>query len=169
MHKDRKRKRKRKRKREHRHYTSIMSLSSNLWSATGLFHCLVGFAVPELRDPLLHILREGSVTVHDKLTIEERYAREAAVWFQFFGVMVVLQGLAWKQYVHETTTPTATTTTTNKHTRELPSWWGWSVTALGIAFGKLMPQSGWPLILLQGVRIVWRNRNQNKKLQGKEE
>ena len=129
-----------------------MSLSSKLWSGTGLFHCMVGLAVPELREPLLRIVREGTVQV---VNMEERYARVAAMWFQLFGVLVVLQGLAWKQYVQET------------NAQELPSWWGWSVTALGIAFGKIMPESGWSLLLAQGIRIVWRNRNQ--KIEGKEE
>merc|ERR1712232_768555 len=134
----------------------IMSLSSNLWSGTGLFHCVVGLVVPELRDPLLRIIKDGTVEVDALVHKEDRYEREAAIWFQLFGVLVVLQGLAWKQYARET----------KKH--ELPSWWGWSVTALGIAFGKIMPQSAWSLVLVQGLRIVWRNRN-NKKLEGKQE
>lgn len=133
-----------------------MSLSSKLWSGTGLFHCLVGLAVPELREPLLRIIRDGTVEVDALVNKEDRYERAAAVWFQLFGVLVVLQGLAWKQYARET------------KKQELPSWWGWSVTAIGITFGKIMPQSAWSLVLAQGLRIVWRNRN-SKKLEGKEE
>lgn len=129
-----------------------MSLSSKLWSGTGLFHCLVGLAVPELRDPLLRIIREGTVEV---VNLDERYARGAAIWYHLFGGLLVLQGLVWKQYVHDT------------NTQELPNWWGWSVTALGITFGKIMPHSGWLLVLSQGVRIVWRNHN--KKIERKEE
>lgn len=127
-------------------------MSSKLWSGTGLVHCMVGLAVPELREPLLRIVKEGTVQV---VNMEERYARVAAMWFQLFGALVVLQGLAWKQYVQET------------NAQELPSWWGWSVTALGITIGKIMPESGWSLVLAQGIRIVWRNRNQ--KIEGKEE
>ena len=129
-----------------------MSLSSTLWSGTGLIHCLVGLAVPELRGPLLRTFRDGRVdsAVH----LEDRYARAAAVWFHLFGGLVLLQGLAWRQYVRET------------KTEELPSWWGWSVTAIGITLGKLMPESGWPIVLAQGLRIVWRNHHQ--KIKGKE-
>mmetsp|Transcript_5388 Transcript_5388/g.6221 ORF Transcript_5388/g.6221 Transcript_5388/m.6221 type:complete len:133 (-) Transcript_5388:271-669(-) len=132
-----------------------MSLSSKLWSGTGLVHCLMGLTVPELRGPLLRIIQEGTAEAANP---EERYARGTAVWFHLFGGLVVLQGLAWKQYAHET------------NTKELPRWWGWSVTAIGITMGKIMPQSGWPLVLVQGVRIVWRNKsNHNKKIEGKEE
>ena len=95
-----------------------MSLSCKLWSGTGLVHCLVGLAVPELRGPLLRVIREGTV---EAANLEERHARGAAVWFHLFGGMVFLQGLAWKQYARET------------NAQELPRWWGWSVTGIAIA------------------------------------
>ena len=104
-----------------------MSLSSKLWSGTGLIYCLVGLAVPDMRGPLLRIIREDTANA---AYLEERYARGAAVWFQLFGGLLILQGLAWKQCTHET------------NTQELPSWWGWSVATLGITLGKIMPRSG---------------------------
>jgi len=137
-----------------------MSLSSNLWIGTGLLHCLVGLAVPELRSPLLRIVRDGTVEI-PLANLEERYAREAAVWFQLFGVLVVLQGLAWKQHVH--------LAARLKEDPELPSWWGLSVTALGLGFGKIMPHSAWSLVLGQGVRIVWRNRHRNHNIEAKKQ
>ncbi len=125
-----------------------MSLSSKLWTGTGLLHCLGGLAVPELRSPLLRIIQEGTVEVAD---IEERYGRGTVVWFHLFGVMITLQGLAWRQYVRET------------KAQELPNWWGWAVTATGLAIGKLMPVSGWLLVTVQGIRVIWRNYNQKNE------
>ena len=153
----------------------MLSMSSaDLWSGTGFIHCLVGLSVPELRDPLLRLLRDGTVETAGQ-SVEERYARSAALWFQLFGVMVILQGFAWKQQqqhnknnTREITGTKPTKTDDNEENeidedddRELPGWWGWSVTALGVTMGKLMPGSGWPIVLAQGVRIVWRNRNNN--------
>ncbi len=114
----------------------------------GLIHCFVGLAVPELQSPLLRIIQEGTVEVAD---IEERYARNAVVWFHLYGVMIVLQGLAWRQYVRET------------KAKELPNWWGWTVTTTGLAMGKLMPSSGWLLLTVQGIRVIWRNYTQKSE------
>lgn len=118
-----------------------MSLSSNLWSATGIVHCMVGLAIPELRNPLLRVVVEG--TVDQTPTMADRYEREAAVWFHVAGVLMLLQGWAWKQYVIET------------KREELPSWWGWSLTIMGALGAKIMPASGFWLVLAQGVRVVY--------------
>ena len=119
-----------------------MSLSCKLWSTTGLVHCLVGLAIPELRDPLLRVLTEGTTEVSNN--IADRYEREATVWFQVAGIMMILQAWAWKEWVKVT------------RREELPRWWGWSLTLMGIGGVKIMPRSGFWLVLAQGLRIVWR-------------
>ena len=119
-----------------------MSLSCKLWSTTGLVHCLVGLAIPELRDPLLRVLTEGTTEVSNN--IADRYEREATVWFQVAGIMMILQAWAWKEWVNVT------------RREELPRWWGWSLTLMGIGGVKIMPQSGFWFVLAQGLRIVWR-------------
>jgi|UniRef100_A0A7S2UI94 hypothetical protein len=126
-----------------------MSLSSALWTSTGIIHCLIGAAIPELREPLMRVIVEGTVQTSD---MADRYEREATVWFQVAGFLMIFQGYAWKQYIQET------------RKEELPRWWGWSLTLLGGVGVKMMPQSGFWLVLAQGLRILYRSGDSTKKI-----
>ena len=112
--------------------------TANLLIGTGIIHCGLGLAVPELRNPLFRSIRDISVAVPD---VNERYARECCFWFQFAGVMMIVQGC----YIGSS----------SRESKEPPKWFGWALSAIGIAGAILMPTSGFWLILAQGIRILW--------------
>lgn len=109
----------------------------NLLIGTGIIHCGFGLSVPELRAPFLRSIRDVAVAVPD---INDHYARECSFWFQFAGVMLIIQGCYMRSM--------------NKD-KEAPKWFGWTLTAMGIVGATLMPISGFWLILAQGIRIIW--------------
>jgi Family of unknown function (DUF6463) len=117
----------------------IMSLftTANLLIGTGIIHCGFGLLVQELRAPLLRSIRDVAVAVPDT---NEHYARECCFWFQFAGVMLILQG-CYMRSMNEVKDP--------------PKWFGWALSAMGLVGAMLMPASGFWLILAQGIRIVW--------------
>ena len=126
---------------------SLSTSSANLLIGTGVIHCGFGLMVPELRNPFLRSLRDVAISVPD---INEHYAREACFWFQFAGVMLILQGCYMRSSSEST---------------ELPKWFGWALTAMGVVGTTLMPASGFWLVLAQGIRIVWIQEKAKAKTQ----
>jgi hypothetical protein len=108
--------------------------TANLLIGTGLVHCGFGLMAPELRVPLFRSIRDLSVVVSD---VNEHYARECCFWFQFAGVMMMVQGY----YIRSSS-------------KEPPKWFGWALSAIGIVGATLMPLSGFWLLLAQGIRIL---------------
>ena len=111
--------------------------SSNLLIGTGIVHCGFGLMVPELRLPLFRSIRDISVVVSD---VNEHYTRECCFWFQFAGVMMIVQGCYMRS---------------SNPSKEPPKWFGWALSAIGIVGVALMPISGFWLLLAQGIRILY--------------
>lgn len=126
---------------------SYSLLSGNLLIATGVIHSAFGLFVPELREPLFRGLRGGFART---LEINEHYARETGFWFQLFGVAMIVQGYTMRSYCHDLQ-------------KECPTWLGWTLTMLGATGSFFMPESGFCLIIPQGLRIVWLNRTKKVK------
>lgn len=121
-----------------------MSLTYKLLTGTGVLHCMVGFCIPELRDPTLRVLSELTV---ESTSLPERYAREAGVWFQVGGItMMMLGGLIASSR------------------KEAPKWFGWSLVGLGGVGATIMPKSGFWFLLFQGIRIVWIQQPSTNKI-----
>ncbi len=121
---------------------SYSLLSGNLLIATGAVHSAFGLSVPELREPLLRGLYGGFSRT---LEINEHYARETGWWFQMFGVAMIIQGYTMRSYCHDLQ-------------EECPAWLGWTLTIMGAGGVFFMPESGFCLLIPQGIRIVWLNR-----------
>lgn len=100
-----------------------MSLTGILLQITGVIHCAVGIAIPELRGPFLRTLTERKVEFPG-IDWQERHARECAVWFHFGGIMMLLQG----HYI-------------SSKKEEAPAWFGWSLVGIGCAGILVMPVS----------------------------
>ena len=129
-----------------------MSLSANLWTLTGVIHCCVGLAVPELRVPLVRVLTTYS-TDPGNGDMVDRYERECAFWFQMGGLFMIMEGMIWKSYVNAT------------GCQELPTWFGVTLTVVGLLGLPMMPASGFWLILAQGIRIIWNQHQLSKSSQ----
>ena len=121
-----------------------MSLASaHMLIGTGLIHCGFGLAVPELREPLLRTITQGTIEVVD---MADRYQRECAFWFQFGGVVLIAQGCLLQNYCRATGLPP-------------PAWLGWFFTGVSALSVVVMPQSGFWLALGQGLYMLYKNRN----------
>jgi Family of unknown function (DUF6463) len=118
---------------------SMSLLSSNLLTGTGLIHCAFGLAVPELRVPLTRVLSEGTTQVDD---VGDRYQRECSFWYQFGGLMMISHGFLLRHYCQETG-------------RSVPKWFGWYLTGLSTLGVFVMPESGFWLVLGQGLYILY--------------
>jgi hypothetical protein len=101
--------------------------------ATGMLHTAVGLWV--YRQPLLDILGAGQW-----MSVTGDNGREAAFWFLFFGLVVMMLG----QFVRWAL-PRAGT---------LPASLGWSLLALGVLGIAFMPDSGFWLVLPQGWLVL---------------
>jgi hypothetical protein len=113
--------------------------------ATGAIHSAVGLLIPELREPLFRALAELREGFSSTLEINEHYAREAGFWFQLCGALMIMQGCTMRSYSAELQ-------------KECPTWLGWGITFIGAGGCFFMPQSGFWLVLPQGLRIVYLNR-----------
>lgn len=122
-------------------------VSSSLLMGTGVVHCAFGFAVPELREPFVRILSEGTVAVAD---IGDRYQREASYWFQFGGIMMMSHGYLLRNYCQETG-------------KSPPNWFGWYLTCLSGMSLIVMPESGFWLVLGQGIYMIYSYMKAAKK------
>jgi hypothetical protein len=138
-------------------WTTTTTLSGNLLIGTGLIHCVFGLLVPELRDPLLRIGADWSVVPQSdqyptfESSVNERYQRECAFWFQFGGVMMIAHGHLLKRYCIETGQASP------------PPWLGWSLTLLGLCGVSVMPASGFGLIVAQGLWILLSSKSSSGK------
>lgn len=72
--------------------------------------------------------------------VHEHYARECCFWFQFAGVMMIVQGC----YIRSA-----------NQSKAPPKWFGMTLSAIGIVGATLMPISGFWLILAQGIRLLY--------------
>jgi Family of unknown function (DUF6463) len=118
---------------------------------TGLIHCLFGLVVPELRDPLVRIGTEWAVTPKDNNSINDRYERECAFWFQFGGIMMISQGYLLRRYCVETGQSSP------------PKWFGWYLTLLSLFSVSVMPASGFGLVLCQGLWMLLQSSSASAK------
>ena len=116
-----------------------LATSGNLLTATGILHCGVGLLIPEIRTPLLRIVSERSTSAAD---LNDRYQREFSFWFQFGGIMMISQGFLLRKYCQATKKPP-------------PQWFGWYLTAMSAASVAVMPDSGFWLVLGQGMWILY--------------
>ena len=126
-----------------------MSLTGQLFFATGFLHNTVGMLIPKLAEPLSRILADGGhVAVLDD--IHERYASEATFWFQFAGYAMMLQGY----YIYHMAKVLKSRGL--KEQEAEPASLGWAITLIGITGAYCMPVSGFHLVYLQGLRILWK-------------
>ena len=128
-----------------------LTISGNLFMATGVLHCAVGLLIEEIRTPLLRIVREGTVEVTSSLS--DQYERECAFWFEFGGIMMMAQGYLLRQYCLETQ-------------KLPPQWFGGFLTFVSGLGVMVMPKSGFWLALGQGLYILWSGRSDNRTKKG---
>lgn len=112
--------------------------SSSMLMGTGVIHCAFGLMTPELRNPLVRIMVERTTQVTD---MADRYERECSFWFQFGGIMMISHGYLLRQYCLETGKPT-------------PKWFGWFLLLQSLFGVLVMPESGFWLVLGQGLWIL---------------
>ena len=127
-----------------------MSLTGSLLFATGLIHNVMGIMSPRLREPLLRLMADGgTVVVSDNE--KERYARENTFWFQFAGVAIMIHGLHVRHLALQAKKERGLEDdeTTN------PSWLGWAVLGSGLLGTYCKPVSGFHMLYVQGLRLLW--------------
>lgn len=129
-------------------FTGILSSSGNLLAATGVIHSTVGLLVPELQEPLFRTIQER--TVDRVADVNDRYQRNCAVWFQITGVMMFAQGLLLRDYCRR---PDGRQNNSSKRLPP-PAWFGWYLTILSVCGLTVMPESGFWLVLAQGIWIL---------------
>ncbi|CAB9514418.1 expressed unknown protein [Seminavis robusta] len=122
-----------------------MSLTGNIFFATGVLHNTVGILVPELAEPLWRIIADGGIVATED--IHEHYARAATFWFQFAGFAMMMQGYHVRHMALEMKKQGLD--------EEAPIWFGWAMLALGGVGAYCMPISGFHLVYLQGLRVLW--------------
>ncbi|CAB9514419.1 expressed unknown protein [Seminavis robusta] len=128
-----------------------MSLTGNIFFATGVLHNTVGILVPELAEPLWRIIADGGIVATED--IHERYAREATLWFQVIGFAAMIQGYYVRHMALEMKKQGLD--------EEAPVWFGWAVVTLGGVSAYCMPISGFHLAYLQGLRVLWIHYNRH--------
>lgn len=109
-----------------------------LLMATGVLHLLAGFVF--YARPLAAIARDGFFNAVTPNLAAPAFDRDAAFWFMFSGVMLLLLGglVHWAQV----------------WTGTLPAFLGWALLAIGAVGVILVPVSGFRLVLPQGVLMV---------------
>jgi hypothetical protein len=106
--------------------------------ATGVLHLLVGLMF--YVRPLTAIARDGFFNAVTPDLAAPAFDRDAAFWFMFFGVMILILGalMHWSQ----------------ARIGSLPAFLGWALLSLGVAGVILMPLSGFWLVLPQAVLVL---------------
>ena len=147
-----------------------MSLTGTLLFAAGLVHNVLGILSPRLREPLLRLIADGgTVACRD---VNERYARENTFWFQFAGIALMVHGCHVRSIALQKGVVDDDATLT-------PKWLGWVMVAAGSLGAYCKPVSGFHMIYVQGIRLLWiqhkrlpnnnNNNNNNKSGQDKEQ
>lgn len=113
-------------------------LCGPLLVATGVLHLLVGLV--SYAGPLGAIVRDGLFNAVVPNPAAPAFDRDAAFWFMFFGVMLLLLGglVHWAQ----------------ARTGTLPAFLGWSLLGIGAVGVILMPASGFWLVFPQAVVVI---------------
>jgi hypothetical protein len=133
-----------------------MSFTGTLLFATGLIHNIMGIMSPRLREPLQRLIADGgTVVVADE---KERYARENTFWFQFAGIAIMIHGLHVRNMALQAkkANDLEDDETTN------PSWLGWAVLGSGVLGTYCKPVSGFHMLYVQGLRLLWIDYKHNK-------
>lgn len=129
-----------------------MSLTGTLFFAAGLIHNIMGIMSTRLREPLLRLIADGgTVVVSDA---EERYARENTFWFQFAGVALMIHGLHVRHMALQWKKQCQSSSNDDDETLN-PSWLAWVVLAAGILGVYCKPVSGFHMIYVLGLRLLW--------------
>ena len=129
----------------------VLGMNNNSGSfmiATGLLHCSVGVLIPKIRDPLFRTIIDFGRVDPSNGSIEERYARGCAFWFEFAGILMIVQGCLMRNFLYHT----------YPKLKELPEWYGWALITKASIGAFMIPKSGFWIVLAQGIRIVYRNR-----------
>lgn len=130
-----------------------MSLTGTLLFAAGFIHNVMGVMSPRLREPLLRLIADGgTVVVSDK---NERYARENTFWFQFAGIALMIHGWHVRHMALQIKEQQQRGRKTYDDEETNPPWLGWAVLAAGTLGTYCKPVSGFHMIYLQGLRILW--------------
>ena len=146
-----------------------MSLTGSLFFAAGLIHNILGIISPRLREPLLRIVADGGTVVTPN-NDNERYARENTFWFQFAGIALMIHGLHVRHLALQ-----IKDSKSNKEDYDdeetNPSWLSWVVFTTGTIGAYCKPISGFHMIYVQGLRLLWiqyygQHQNNNKKKKG---
>ena len=103
--------------------------------ATGILHILVGVMV--FSAPLGDIMRDGIFI--DAIGVED-YERATAFWFTLTGVFIFITG-GLTQWIYD-------------NTNTLPTFLGYSVVAIGVIGGLMIPVSGFWLVIPQGIMML---------------
>ena len=98
--------------------------------------------IDKLRDPLFRIVADGTTQIKDD--IGERYQRECAFWFQFGGLMLISHAYLLRNYCEATK-------------KGPPKWFGWYLTTLSVVGVVVMPESGFWVVLAQGLWMIFQN------------
>ncbi len=113
-------------------------LCGPLLMATSALHLLAGLMF--YARPLAAIARDGFFNAVIPNLATPSFDRDAAFWFMFFGVMLLILGglMHWAQ----------------NRLGTLPAFLGWALLALSAAGVILMPVSGFWLVLPQAVLVL---------------
>ncbi|CAB9526761.1 expressed unknown protein [Seminavis robusta] len=135
-----------------------MSLTGTLLFATGLIHNVLGIISPRLREPLLRLMADGGTLVVPD--VNERHARENTFWFQFAGIALMIHGCHARSLALQLKKQ-------GMEDEAASSWLGWVVLATGAVGAYIKPVSGFHLVYLQGIRLLWIQHTRNGLEQGK--
>ena len=128
-----------------------MSLTATLLFGTGLLHNMMGLASPRLREPLWRMVADGGTVVTADTT--ERYAREDAFWFQFAGIALMIHGWHARHLVRQMQSNNDNDDFDDESTS--PAWLAWAVLISGTVGAYCKPVSGFHVLYLQGIRLLW--------------
>jgi Family of unknown function (DUF6463) len=141
-----------------------MSLTGNLLFATGVLHSGVGFMIPELAEPFWRIVHDGGRI--KTLDIHERYARRATFWFQITGCVMMMLGY-YIRHIALLLKKHKARQLDEALDEEVPTFLGYALTIIGSVGVFCMPTSGFPLVLAQGLRVLWIQYSRNGSIENK--
>ena len=104
------------------------------------------FAVFAFREHLMEIARRG---VFNAVGTDPALA--ATTWFVLFGLLLVILGLTLTAYERRATE------------QEIPAELGWAMLAICVVGIVLMPVSGFYLMLVPAIAILWRSKENTMK------